>query len=79
MKSIKKLKILVTGGTGFLGKQVVPLLRQNNIVDVISRADGAEIKGDLTQWNAGLDIEKLREKKYDIFLHMAGLYDLAEN
>lgn len=77
MTEAKKLKILVTGGTGFLGKQLVPLLRKKHQVDVISRTDTADIKGDLTLWNAGLDIEKLKQNKYDIFLHMAGLYNLT--
>lgn len=70
-------RILVTGGTGFLGKKVIPLLRQKFEVDVLSRSGKTEVQGDLTQWNAGLDLEALKEKKYDLFLHMAGLYDLT--
>lgn len=72
-----KPRILVTGGTGFLGKKVIPLLREKFEVDVLSRSGKTEVQGDLTQWNAGLDFESLRNKKYALFLHMAGLYDLT--
>ena len=74
---MSKLKILLTGGTGFLGQYVVPMLREFADVDVISRSTKAEVQGDLTCWNAGLDLEKLKNKKYDVFLHMAGLYELT--
>lgn len=70
-------RLLVTGGTGFLGKQVIPLLREYFEVDVISRSGTTEVQGDLCHWNAGLDLEKLKKKKYALFLHMAGLYDLS--
>ncbi|MEK2646559.1 SDR family oxidoreductase [Bdellovibrio sp. BCCA] len=70
-------RILVTGGTGFLGKKVIPLLREKFEVDVLSRSGKTEVQGDLTQWNAGLDFDFLKNKKYSLFLHMAGLYDLT--
>lgn len=75
--SKKKIKILVSGGTGFLGEKVVPILRQQFDVQVISRSDVTEVRGDLCCWNGNLDIEKLKVEKFDIFLHMAGLYNLA--
>jgi len=74
---LSRERILVTGGTGFLGKKVVPLLRQKFEVDVLSRSGKTEVQGDLTQWNAGLDLEALSRKNYSAFLHMAGLYDLT--
>lgn len=69
-------RVLVTGGTGFLGKQVVPRLREKFDVEVLSRSGKTELRGNLSQWNAGLDFESLRRKRYDLFLHLAGLYDL---
>jgi UDP-glucose 4-epimerase len=71
-----KPKILVTGGTGFLGNHVVPLLRENFDVHVLSRSGNTEVKGDLSSWGAGVDISELKKKKFDVFLHMAGLYNL---
>jgi nucleoside-diphosphate-sugar epimerase len=67
----------VSGGTGFLGRVIVPRLREKFDVHVISRSGRTEVRGDLCQWNAGLDIEALKKIKFDIFLHMAGLYDLT--
>lgn len=73
----RRPRLLVTGGTGFLGLTVIPLLREKFEVDVLSRSGSTEVQGDLTQWNAGLDLDSLRGNKYDLFLHMAGLYDLT--
>jgi len=72
-----KPRILVTGGTGFLGKYVVERLKKQAHVDVISRSGQGDLKGDLNRWDAGLNIESLQSKKYDLFLHMAALYDLS--
>lgn len=72
-----KLKILMTGGTGFLGKSVVPLLREVADVDVISRSAEGALRGDLTRWDGGLNLEALKKNRYDIFIHLAGLYDLS--
>ncbi|KYG66037.1 dehydrogenase [Bdellovibrio bacteriovorus] len=71
-------RILVTGGTGFLGKRVIPLLREKFEVDVLSRSGTTEVQGDLTQWNAGLNLPALSKKNYALMLHMSGLYDLMK-
>lgn len=73
----KRVKILMTGGTGFLGKYVQELFHEDADIDVISRSPKADVIGDLTKWNAGINIEELSQKNYDAFLHLAGLYDLA--
>lgn len=72
-----KAKVLLSGGTGFLGVNILPLLREKFDVDVISRSGKTEITADLSQWGAGLEIDTLQNKKYDLFLHTAGLYDLT--
>lgn len=68
-------RLLVTGGTGFLGRSVVEILEQDFEVDVLSRSSLGQLRGDLTLWNAGL--ESLPQKKYAALLHLAGLYDLT--
>ncbi len=70
-------RLLMTGGTGFLGKHVVPLLEQDFDVDVLSRSAKGLFHADLADWNAGIeDLEPLKDRKYVALLHMAGLYDL---
>lgn len=56
---------------------MLPKLREFADVDVISRSDKADVRGDLTRWNAGIDLEALKKTKYDVFIHLAGLYDLG--
>ncbi len=73
---MKKTRILMTGGTGFLGKRLLPLLQAHFEVDVLSRSGKTAVTGDLCHWNAGLDLKALESKEYQIFLHVAGLYDL---
>lgn len=73
---MSKSKILVTGGTGFLGKKLVPLLREHVEVHVLSRSGYTEITGDLTQWNAGLNLDAIKKQNYQAIVHLAGLYDL---
>ncbi|MCM2321756.1 MAG: SDR family oxidoreductase [Oligoflexia bacterium] len=72
----KQPRFLVSGGTGFLGKHVVPLLRQLGEVTCLSRSRPDCLAADLTAWDAGLEDPKTLEGRFDVFLHMAGLYDL---
>jgi UDP-glucose 4-epimerase len=74
------LKILVSGGTGFLGREVVPLLRARQQVTLLSRKPqvGPSLVADLTKWNAGLDEETI-SGQFDVFMHLSGLYDLRAN
>lgn len=72
-------RVLITGGTGFLGKHTVQILEKNFEVFRISRSGRTEVQGDLARWNGGLNIEELKAKKIDLFLHMAGLYDLRKS
>ncbi|NUM59672.1 MAG: SDR family oxidoreductase [Bdellovibrionaceae bacterium] len=76
--SKKRVKIFMTGGTGFLGKEVVRILKNSPLVDlrVLSRTANTGLTGDLSLWNAGLDLKPLAKEKFDVFLHLAGLYDL---
>jgi len=60
----KYKNVLVTGGTGFLGKNLVPIL-ENMGVDVT--AVGSEY--DLTQWPQSEKLFNL--KKYDLIIHAA--------
>lgn len=68
----------MTGGTGFLGKKVAHILNNDERVDlqVLSRSKNTKWTGNLTLWNAGLDLKELKKEKFDVFLHLAGLYDL---
>lgn len=58
-----------------MGAHVVPLLRAFADVILISRKSPDCIKADLTHWDGGIKPETLKGQ-FDIFLHMAGLYDL---
>ncbi|MES2965108.1 MAG: SDR family oxidoreductase [Bdellovibrionota bacterium] len=72
---MKRLRVLVSGGTGFLGDQVTPLLSEFADVTLISRTKKDCLKADLSMWDGGIDPLQLRGR-FDVFLHMAGLYDL---
>lgn len=80
-----KWRVLVSGGTGFLGQYVLSELEQNSeIADfkVLSRGEHPGnpriVRADLTQWDCGVDAEQVKalKGKFDIFFHMAALYDM---
>ena len=74
----RKLRVLVTGLTGFLGSQVRPLLEEIAEVASLSRSDPSAIPADLSYWDGRINPDTFRDK-FDIFLHMAGLYNLRVN
>ena len=64
MNNFKYKNILITGGTGFLGKNIVPYLKQKG-ADVT--ATGRNY--DLTNWDKAEELFKLKE--YDLIIHGA--------
>lgn len=74
-QTIKRPRILVSGGTGFLGGYLIPLLQKNYDVTLISRSPSKGIQLDLSQWDTKFNPAEYRGK-FDIFLHAAALYDL---
>jgi UDP-glucose 4-epimerase len=84
------MRILITGGTGFLGPAVISeILSQfgdETEITLVSRkklpaSKSSSIKTlvcDLTNWNGGLEKALINSLagKFDLMLHMAGLYNL---
>jgi len=64
MKNFNYKNVLITGGTGFLGKNLVPILQKMN---VNVTAFGSEY--DLTQWSLAKKI--FTSGKYDLIIHAA--------
>jgi len=64
MNNFKYKNVLITGGTGFLGKNIVPYLERKG-VDVT--ATGRNY--DLTNWNKAEELFRLKE--YDLIIHGA--------
>lgn len=63
----KKMKtLLFTGATGFLGSNVIPILRQSYTVDTLALDEGAN-------YNINLVIDDVKlNKGYDVVFHAAG-------
>ena len=70
------MKVLLTGGTGFLGKWITQQLDQARIPWVgISRSGEQGLRGDLKLWDLGLPLEDLKKEKFTVFLNMGAIYD----
>lgn len=73
------LRFLITGGTGFLGKHLISAIKKaggpGTVIDCISRSHPNCLNGDLSEWDAKMDLESLADR-YDVLVHLAGLYDL---
>ncbi len=59
-------KLLFTGGTGFLGRNVMPILKENYDVTTIGITDADELKANFAKEIPDLSC------KYDVILHAAG-------
>ena len=60
------MKLLFTGGSGFLGQSIIPLLKKEFTVKSIGIGDTDDIKNDLSK-----TVPELTER-FDIVLHAAG-------
>lgn len=73
MKNIKNKKFLLSGGTGFLGKNIIPYIIGNGgMID----AFGSNI--DLTKDNSVLMLSKKFDKEYDYIIHAAVLQGASD-
>lgn len=81
-------QVLITGASGFLGHWLIDALKSDQPnLEIVSlsrkpkKQAGVDraIQADLSRWDAGLseaDIANLQSEKFDLFIHLAGLYDL---
>lgn len=60
-------EMLLTGGTGFLGRAMMPALSRWSRVTTLGRSDGADIRADLSR-----EVPELA-RRYDIVVHAAAL------
>lgn len=72
---MRPLRVLVSGGTGFLGLPLVEQLAKHAELTLLSRSRPDCLPVDLCRWHGGIDIQLLRDR-FDVFLHVAGLYNL---
>ena len=87
------MRVLLTGGTGFLGKQLLDLLINDarvKRIDVITRSKGSHpnskvrlFKLDLSSSDTILALSKIDDQdqagnQYDAVIHLAGLYDFKK-
>ncbi|MDD5012033.1 MAG: NAD(P)-dependent oxidoreductase [Candidatus Nanoarchaeia archaeon] len=72
-----KKVILITGGTGFIGRNLIPLLEKKYEIKILSReVDGEKIvKGDLVNYDSVKDVTK----NVDEVIHLAYSKNYPEN
>lgn len=71
------MRILLTGGTGFLGKRLVDILQKEHEIIVLSK-EGAKVPGTSTVTGDVLDpvsLKKAFELKPDVVFHLAAILD----
>lgn len=76
------MNILITGGTGFLGRRVVQNLQEQHQLYLISRSYAKQknyIQLDLTKPLIENSLDKFKSIDFDLIIHMAALYDLKSS
>lgn len=67
------MKILVIGGTGFIGKEIVQQLQAVHEVKILSRKESADanaVRGDITDFGS---LHEIGELKFDLIINCVGL------
>jgi GDP-L-fucose synthase len=73
MKNVKGKSFLITGGTGFLGKNLIKFIEENG-----GTADGFGSEYDLTQESRAIEAFEKFNKKYDYIIHAAAVQGAGE-
>jgi len=69
------MRILVTGGTGYIGSKLVDSLREKHDVSTLGIERGVDIKADVTDFNA----VRKSLKDFDVVCHLAALINTKES